>query len=137
MPVHFTLDADLHAIRTTLTGTVSVDEVIEFVQRLADTLLMPLPELYDARGAEFPWTVADLRRLKAILGPLRDEHGAAPVAVVAADDVTFDLAGMYGALARDHNPHFAVFRSMAEAEAWLRNMPPGSGFIGGEVHVNF
>jgi hypothetical protein len=127
MPIHLTLDTALHCVRAHLSGTITVDEVIAFAERLGDMLLLQLAVLYDARAASFPWTIEDLRRIKAKLIPLREEHGAAPVAFVASDDFSFDLGRMYAGLAHDYNPQFAVFRSMEEGEAWIRSLRPHPG----------
>ena len=137
MPIQFALDADLHGVRAHMTGTVPMPEVIAFVEQLASMVLLHLPVPYDARRAKFPWAIADLRHLKAVLGPLRDEHGAAAVALVTPNDLHFDMGRMYAALAQDHNPHFAVFRTMAEGEAWLQSLqPPQGGPFGEGAHVN-
>ena len=81
--------------------------------------LAHLPQLIDAREAQHELSVADMRRLVDLVE--KAPGGASPrrTALVVTNMVDYGMARMYGALAAETDPGFAVFQDLAEAEAWL------------------
>lgn len=124
MPVTYVVDRDQRIVRTTVTGTVAIDEFIPYLEALADGGLLGWPQLVDARSAALRITPQDVRRFVFIIDGLRARHGISRTAFITEDDATYGMLRMYSALGESADPGFAVFRHAADAEAWVAPRAP-------------
>ena len=107
-------------MRTTVTGSVTVDDILNHLQATGREELLPFAELIDARGAAQPflsptdiWDAAG--RVRTIEF---DRRALGPRAVVVDDLGMFGLTRMFVTLVSDFFP-ISVFRDPQEAEGWL------------------
>ena len=125
-PVHesepgitYTVDAN-GVVRTTMRGAVTAGDLEAHVRARAGARLLGAPQLVDARGAQLRSVHGDVRSLAALVGRLRATAGAARTAFVVQQDFAYGMARMYAALGVRDDPGFAVFRTLEEAEEWLK-----------------
>ena len=117
--ITFSVDAE-GIVRTTMRGTITAADLAAHVRARASAQLLTSPQLIDARDAQLDLTTEDVRSLAALVGQLRSTGGTARTAFVAQQDFAYGMARMYAALGVRYDPGFAVFRSLDEAESWLR-----------------
>lgn len=121
MPIHYEIAPERKLIRTRCVGDTRYAEVLEHFRKLAaePALPQPLNVLLDLSKLESLPESDQLRtvagEVEALAGPVR--WGA--IAIVAESDLLFGMARMFGILAEGHFRQTGVFRSLAEAEAWL------------------
>jgi len=106
------------------TGVLTDDDIITHQQRLAQDpdFKADLRQLFDARGVTQVEVTPETLRHRADANPFG--YGARR-AIIAPGDVVFGLARLFQltANARGHRDELQVFRSSAEARAWL-GLPP-------------
>jgi hypothetical protein len=117
--INFLLDPQLQIVRTYCVGLVSVAELTTYARSLVSQGLLRRAQLIDCRTATLALTAGDTRRLSDMMGELRAEHGTAPVAFVAGDAASYDVARQYLELGAGSNPAFEVFADIAAAETWI------------------
>lgn len=114
--IRFCVDP-LGVVRTTLSGTIAYAQLVMHVQARERAGVLGRPQIIDAREARMELTCADARALAVLIREHRHDMRVGPTAVVAEYDLAYGIARMYGGF--DDSERFAVFRSMAEAEAWI------------------
>jgi hypothetical protein len=124
MPIRIRVDAAARVRHSVLEGTVGDDELVDaYAAVLGDPDFDPtLNDLVDARAVRrVDVTPVGVRRLADLVQQIDRLALPTKVAVVAADDVSYDTARMYEALrAAQHAPaEHRVFRDMMEARRWL------------------
>jgi hypothetical protein len=124
MPIRIRVDAAARVRHSVLEGTVGDDELVDaYAVVLNDPDFDPtLNDLVDARAVRrVDVTPAGVRRLADLVQQIDRHSLPTKVAVVAADDVAYDMARMYEAFRTAQNApaEHRVFRDMAEARQWL------------------
>jgi len=121
MPVTYAIDTQEHVIRTQCVGVVTLAEVVDHFRELEhdphcvgrlDVLLdlsktMNLPDTRDIRAV--PYEIARIR----------EKVQFQACAIVATSDPLFGMLRMFEVVAERFFRVIHVFRSKAEAEAWL------------------
>ena len=70
MPISYTLDRARRRIHTTVTGSVTVDDILQHFEAACREQILDYAELIDARDAAPPFlSAADIRRAAAIDAP--------------------------------------------------------------------
>ena len=100
-------------------GIITAADFSAHVRARAEAGLLGHPQFVDARDARLELTTDDIRAIAALVGKYRGSAGMARTAFVAQQDFAYGMARMYAALGVRHDPGFAVFRTLSEAEAWL------------------
>ena len=106
-------------VRTTMRGTLTVEDLIAHALARAAAGVLPSPQVLDAREARFGITTEDVKRIAAVAKELRRRGPIGPSALVASEDYAYGMARMFATYDTQNHGSFAVFRTMAEAEAWL------------------
>ena len=114
--IRFSVDP-LGVVRTTLSGMITYAHLVLHVQARERAGVLGRPQIIDARDARMELSCADARALAALVREHRQDRRIGPTAVVAETDLAYGIARMYGGF--DDSERFAVFRTMAEAEAWI------------------
>lgn len=100
-------------------GVVTSDDLLAHIRARSEAGILGHPQLVDAREVQLELTTGDIRSIASLVGKLRSGSGMSRTAFVAQQDFAYGMARMYAALGVRDDPGFAVFRTMAEAEAWL------------------
>ncbi|HEU4828947.1 MAG TPA: hypothetical protein VFT04_07110 [Gemmatimonadales bacterium] len=124
MPVTYVVDRERRLVRATASGTMASDDFLPYLEALEAEGLIAWPQIVDAREAVIRITPEDVRRFVFLIDGLRARHGHSRTAFVTRDDSTYGMLRMYAALGEATDPGFAVFRSEAEAEAWVASRVP-------------
>lgn len=119
MPVAFVLDEISGLVRTTAAGLVTEEDWVRHIRAIERAGLLDVRQLVDARGIVYDATAEEIRRLAEFMSAYRGRRGKVRTAFVASEPHIYGLARMYGAMAAEHDPGFAVFDDLAEAEQWL------------------
>jgi hypothetical protein len=119
MPITFLIDPQLHLVRTTYVGLITMVDLAMYARVLADRGLLKLAQLIDARQALLKLTAEEMRILSELMTTLRSKHGRAPVAFIAGNAPSYYLAESYQKFGAGGNPRFATFTDVASAETWL------------------
>lgn len=119
MPVTFVVDSERRIVRATASGPMASDDFIPYLQALEAEGLIGWPQILDAREAAIRITPEAVRRFVFLIDGLRARHGHSRTAFITTDDSTYGMLRMYAALGESTDPGFAVFRTAAEAEAWV------------------
>ena len=126
VPVNYKIDPRRNLIRTVCTGDVNPKEVNDHFRDLASdpnrpdrlnvlldlTQMTSVPETDQVRSASYELTSRPELRFNA-------------VAIVAGGDHLFGMMRMFQVFAEDSFEITQVFRTVAEAEAWLAGREPG------------
>lgn len=119
MSIRYEVDHDTQRVRVIANGDIRIEDMAALMSELADARCFAYSQLFDARDATLLLTAEETRRIVSLIGRLREEHGHARTAFVAASDVTFGMARMYATLAADSDSGFMVYRTLDEGNAWL------------------
>ena|SRR2546427_1831640 len=119
MPFTYVVDSVAGVVRTSGHGVIRIDDLANHLQSLVEAGLVHVPQLIDAREAQHELAVEDMRRLVALVEKMPTGGSPRRTALVVTSMVDYGMARMYGALAAETDPGFAVFQNLAEAEAWL------------------
>ena len=122
MPISYRIDGSRCLILTTVSESLTVDELLAHkAALLADPQFRPgLKELSDVRGVKsLTLGVADVRRLAGFDSEHKAELGAYKLALVARDDFVFGMARMYQQSTDENISNVGVFRSVEQATEWL------------------
>ena len=128
MPITFQLDAPRRRIRTTVAGSVTVDEVATHFAVLVRDQVIGYADLIDARAAKGPgWFSADVRRAAELVRNLGGEGPVGPRAVLVSSAAAFGMVRMLSVLLSPRMT-MEVFRDPDSAEKWMDLMSPaGTG----------
>ena len=122
MAITYTIDEEACSttlLRVAMTDEVRAEPLVHHLLELAAGQLFGRPQLIDLRGGRLRLSRADVQWLAQLVAGLRRIHGVSRVGMVTTDDATFGVARMYAILNEQADPGFAVFRDLAEAEAWV------------------
>ena len=119
--IRFVVDAS-RVVRTTFSGTLTSSHIVEHLQERERAGVLALPQVIDARDARLDLSVEAIQELAAYTRELRLRTPIGPTAVVVASDLAYGIARMYAGFDAPDSAGHAVFRSVAEAEAWLETV---------------
>jgi hypothetical protein len=121
MPIRYRINPEHRIVYAELTGTLTVEDVRDFRQRLAEELgsTTVFNRLIDARGLAREFTPAEIRSLADVVRV--SDRGQSPSrrAVVMEDFQVVALMQVFQAYTRGDSADYRVFRKMEEAERWL------------------
>jgi hypothetical protein len=124
VPFTFAFDPAARIVRTTAHGLIRFDDLATHVRALVEAGLAGVPKLIDARHAQHDLSPSDIRRFVDLVTDSRaPDELRVRTALVLTTSVDDGMARMYGPLAEKADPGFAVFRDLAEGEAWLHAAP--------------
>ena len=136
MPIRLTVDHAGRNARAVCNDTVSRGDLEAYFDAVAVAGAGPYPKLFDMADADFAITDTDMlliaARIRAYAQAGAESGGEpiGPVAIVAVSQKGFEQAELFAVLADADRP-LLVFRTVAEAEQWLKSVPggrpPGSG----------
>ena len=122
MPVTYEIDKARRLIRTSCRGNVNLDDVLRHFRTLVEDPACPprLDVSLDFRElTSIPQTHA-LRSVSDEMGRIQDRLRFDACAIIASKEVGLGIARMFKAFAKAHFRVTRVFRSIDEADAWLR-----------------
>jgi hypothetical protein len=122
MSVSHRYDPELRTLFYEFCGEVREAELLEIAGKLASDPSIPpgRRELVDLSRLETTdVTAGALRRVAQIYADADERPEDSPVAIVAPGDLFFGLSRMYEAYRQDSPVRIRIFRSLAEARAWL------------------
>jgi len=120
MPIVYKLDQAAGLVRTTVTGPITVEDILNHLKNTIREKVLPLAELVDAREASPPFLSPNDMRLLAerILAMTFDRQALGPRAVVVEDLTMFGLVRIFATFVSTVFT-INVFRRSQDAEAWL------------------
>jgi len=120
MPIERRFDADAQVLHTTITGTVTMQEMRDHFAAVQQMGGQKYPELIDTRGVTgLDFGARDLPGLAAWGRRLFGEAGyTAPRAVIVTGVMYFGMARLFSSFAAPW-VRIAVFENAAAAEGWL------------------
>jgi hypothetical protein len=135
MPVTYKIDTQERIIRTQGIGMVTLADVVDHFRDLERDphCAGSLDVMLDLSETN---SVPEARELQAIpyeLARIRDKVRLGACAIVATKDALFGMLRMFAVLAERFFRAIQVFRSKAEAEAWLVSERQSSQVAGGSV----
>jgi uncharacterized protein YcaQ len=116
------IERDTGLIRTTATGRVTGQDLVEYYRRLRahPDFRSNLNEIFDAGQVEaVDVTAEDVRRLSGITEEFTKHGVPVRVAIIAPGDVEFGMSRMYEMLQVQSINVLKVFRDRKTAEEWL------------------
>ncbi|MFQ5875361.1 MAG: hypothetical protein ACE5JL_16395 [Dehalococcoidia bacterium] len=122
MPITYCIDSVLGLVRTTASGVLTDEELLEHKRALMrDRTFKPgMKELSDVRTVErLEVTPEGVRRLVAVDEAHASRLGDYKLAIVTDGDIVFGMARMYQSLTRENLQNVGVFREIEDAKAWL------------------
>lgn len=127
MPASYEIDANRGWIRVVYTGPHKAEDVRQVMENLAeDPRVEPgMQMLSDHSRTTTPATPDLVVRVMPSLGRLAERLGPLRVAMVTPRDAQVGMAHMAVVHARPHGVEIRPFRSLEEAEAWLREGAEG------------
>ncbi len=119
MPASYMLDRTRHQVRTTVTGSISVGDILGHFEAMRREGTLGYAELIDVREVVPPFLSASdiMKAAKSVRDSLTQQRFGSR-AVVVSDDLMFGLARIFTIILSDHFP-IEVFRHLKEAEEWL------------------
>jgi hypothetical protein len=121
MPISYVIDQDLRLIRSRAEGVVSFADLSAHMRTELGSEFSTYPELFDCTQATTDLTAEQVRKLVQSRAEIAKHHKAAPVAIVATNDVLYGMLRMFDALTNELRP-IRVFRDMRQAEEWLNSI---------------
>jgi hypothetical protein len=124
MAISYTIDKAQGQVRSTFTGRITVDEILDHLESARKEQTLTYTELIDMRGVEFPLpSAADVRRVVTFMRGLRVKETFGRCALIVSNDAVFGMARMFAILLSD-TVSVNVFRNQEEAEKWLTEQSP-------------
>ena len=125
MPVTYSIDAATKTIRTTCSRPLTFAEVIDHFRRLKEDPVCSgsLDVLLDVSDADLLPQTTQLGAVAAAVSAVRSKVQFRACAIVASRNAMFGMMRVFAVLTSDYFGATRVFRSMAEAEAWLAAQP--------------
>ena len=126
MPIRLTIDHPGRNARAVSSGTVSREDLENYFDAVSVAGAGPYPKLFDMADADFAIGDTDMLLIAARIRAYAQSGGEpiGPVAIVAVSQKGVDQAELFAVLATADRP-LLVFRTVAEAEQWLTNVPSG------------
>lgn len=125
MPITFSLDEPRRRIRTSVEGSVTVDEVAGHFENLLRDQVVGYADLIDARKAKGPgWFSADVRRAAELVRSMGGSAAVGPRAVLVSTSAAFGMVRMLSVLLAPWMT-MEVFRDEDSAGEWLDLVSPG------------
>lgn len=126
MEMEYKRDDERRRFTVVSRGVASMTDILTSLDRQREEGAWTYALLHDGRALTgVDMDAHDIRCLLDRVGLLNRQHGPqGPVAIVATDATTYGMARMYSILAEAENLVTNVFRSVAEAEAWLDGLDP-------------
>ena len=119
MPITFELDRARGQLRTTVHGSVTVDDVRAHAEALVREKALGYADLIDARAAKGPGLFSgDIQQIAQLIGTLHDDFAMGPRAIVVGTNSAYGMVRMLAALASAWTT-IEVFRDWDAAERWL------------------
>jgi hypothetical protein len=124
LPVVYEFDPGSSLIRTTCTGDVSFDEVVDHFRQLEGDPALPgrLDVLLDLSDMRSLPESAQLKSIAREVDRLRTKVQWGACAIVATRDAMFGMSRMFEVLAESYFSSSHVFRGRREAESWLASV---------------
>jgi len=122
VPMSYRIDLEAGLILLKGTGLLTDDEMVQCIAELRrDPELEPgMHTLSDMREIEVGFTAEGVSRMLDTMKISSERRSAARAAIVVSSDVAFGMARMVEGRADGQlEPHFRVFRDIAEAREWL------------------
>ena len=122
MPISYAIDPRLGLVRTTATGVLTDEELLQHKRDLQGDPRFDasMKELSDIRGVErLDVTAEGVRRAVAMDQGQADALGDYKLALVVSADVVFGMARMYQMMTEENIEGVGVFRDIEEALEWL------------------
>ena len=121
MPVSYTIDADAKLIRTKCSGNLTLQEVLNHFRELRND--PACPDYLDVRlDLTEVTTLPESQQLRAVgyeIGRVREKVRFGLCAAIAPGDALFGMLRVFEAITEGFFRQLAVFRTAAEADAWL------------------
>ena len=116
-------------MRLDLSDPMDMEQIADTARRLlSDPELRPgLNMLSDHSELEFTATTEIAKLVPRLLAQLAERLGPFRFAAVVPSDASYGMARMTGVLAEGSPAEFRAFRSLEEAEAWLKTTGVRSG----------
>lgn len=122
MPITASLDPQKRFFRTTMTGTVTIDEMMKHLATVRSAGAQLYPGIIDARQVEtLSFGRRDLTGLVHDMKDFFDSARPAPRALVVKNVVHIGFARLVASLLAGWMS-IAVFEDIASAEAWLNGL---------------
>lgn len=119
MPITHVLDRSQRRVRTVVTGSVTVDDILGYIETARHEQTIPFAESIDVRGVTPPWLSAtDIWRAAGLARNFKSDEKFGPRAVIVGSDLMFGTVRMFANLVQDFAP-MNVFHDPEQAEAWL------------------
>ncbi len=119
MPILHSVDAAQQHVETTVTGSITVDDIVRHLADAQREGTLDYTELIDVSNVAPPFLSAEeIRQAANRVIPVLKSHRCGPRAIVVNSIIIFGLTRMFSILVADVCP-MNVFRETAQAEAWL------------------
>jgi hypothetical protein len=119
MPITSVLDQTRKHVVTTVTGAISVNDILAHFQDARSRQTLPYTEFIDVRRVTSPWlSSADLWQAASVVRSFKNDDYLGPRAVLVGNELTFGLTRMFANLLGDYFP-IQIFRDADQAQAWL------------------
>lgn len=121
MPISYKIDVDQNLIRTTATGQLTLQEVVNHFRTLAKDpqARKPLDVFLDLSTVN---TAPDTHQLSVVIGEMKKSRTGlrfGACAILASQDALFGMMRMFEAYAEEFFRETRTFRVATEAEQWL------------------
>jgi hypothetical protein len=121
VPIVFTADHARRRIDVRLTGVVGYEEMLDFVERRAAAGAATYDQIFNALGGRWRLSRTEIDALMAETARLRGGAPAGFNAIVSDHDATYGTGRVIEALTSTRYPNSRAFRTLEEAETWLRS----------------
>lgn len=119
MPISYSFDRARGQVSTTVSGTVTTDDILSHFEAARREQVLQVPELIDLRTVTPPFlSAAEIWRVAEEVRDALSYQPYARRAIIAESDVVYGLARMFSTLVSDLLP-MRVFRDESAAEGWL------------------
>lgn len=119
MPISSVVDKTCGQMRTTVTGSVTVKEILDHLATVQREQLLPFSEFIDARQVGKPYLSADdLWQAAGAVRAVKLTPPLGPRAVVVGDATNFGLVRIFATILSGYFP-INVFRDEKAAMEWL------------------
>lgn len=119
MPISYVLDKTRRHVDTTVTGSISVDDILAHFGASRREQALGYAELIDVRGVTPPYpSTSDIWRAANLVRAFNNEETFGPRAVIVGSDLIFGMTRLFTNLITDFLP-MRVFRDSKAAEEWL------------------
>jgi hypothetical protein len=122
VPLRIDIDHGHRLVHTKAEGLISLDEILDYFDRVAVTDAMPYAKLFDASKARFSISDDDMMVLGARVSAYASMEPRGPVALVVGSDEDYVLGKRFANLGGARRP-LQVFQRGDDARKWLDAQP--------------